>query len=94
VTITWIPGEVVLGAPVDKWLLFCADVDASYPPPITIPEVDRQHTFSVPDGLIKCMMRSSTVNNLDSDDSEEITFLVVGGVKVDPRPNAPSLVIN
>lgn len=102
ITVNWIPGEVVEGTPVDEWLLFCANASQNYDEqnPIIRPEVDRAHTFSVPDGATKCMMRARSNNNIwnitefDSVDSVEVTFLVVGGVSVDPRPNAPSLVIN
>ena len=102
ITVTWIPGEVVDGTPVDEWLMFCSNAGQNYDEqnPIIIPEVSRSHTFTVPDGATKCMMRSRSNNNiwnivgLDSVNSDEITFLVAGGVKVDARPNAPSLVIN
>ncbi len=102
ITITWIPGEVVEGTPVDEWLLFCANASQNYDEasPVIIPEVDRSHTLALPDGATKCMMRSRSNNNiwdivaLDSVNSEETTFLVDGGVRIDPRPNAPSLVIN
>ena len=100
ITVTWLPGEVVEGTPVDEWLLFCANVTALYPAPIIIPEADRAHTFTVPDGSTKCKMRSRSINHiwggaaLDSDDSIEITFLVAGGVRIDPRPNPPTLAVN
>ena len=102
ITVTWVPGEVVEGTPVDEWLLFCTNSSQNYDEqnPIIIPEIDRAHTFLVPDGATKCMMRSRSNNNiwnvvgLDSENSIEITFLVAGGVKIDPRPNAPSLAIN
>jgi len=102
VTITWIPGEVVDGTPVDQWLLFCANVNNNYDEqnPVILPEVDRSHTLTLADGATKCMMRSRSNNNiwnqvgLDSVNSEETTFLVAGGVNIDPRPNAPSLAVN
>ena len=100
ITVTWEPGPVVGGTPVDQWLLFCAADNAAYPSPIVIPEIQRTHTLTVPDGVNKCMMRSRSNNNvwnivpLDSENSVEITFLVSGGVRVNPAPKPPSLAIN
>jgi len=100
ITVTWEPGAVVEGTPVDEWLLFCANASALYPAPIIIPAALLTYTLLVPDGATKCKMRSRSNNNiwnipqLDSADSIEVTFLVVSGMRVDPRPNAPSLVVN
>jgi len=100
ITVTWEPGAAVEGTPVDEYLLFCTNVNALYPAPIIIPATLLTHTLLVPDGATKCMMRSRSNTNiwnitpLDSADSIEVTFLVAGGVRIDPRPNAPSLVVN
>jgi len=102
ITVSWVPGGGVDGSPVNEWLLFCSAASDNYDEssPIIIPEADRSHTFSVPDGVTKCMMRSRSNNNiwnitpLDSANSSEVTFLVSGGVRVDPSPNAPTISIN
>lgn len=100
VTASWNAGGVVSGVPVDKWLLFCAPVNDPYPAPIVVDGASiRSLTFTQPDGVSKCKMQSRSTNNvfnqiLDSVDSPEIIFLVTNGVRVDPSPNAPTLVIN
>ena len=99
VTVTWVPGAVVEGTPVDEWLLYCAPQASVYPAPIIIPSVARTHTLLLPDGINKCKMQSRSINHiwggaaLASEDSVELTFLVAGGIRVEPSPNAPSLVI-
>jgi hypothetical protein len=78
VTLSWTPGEVVEGAAVSEWLIWCIPAERTYGNPSIVPESDRTAVFEwqEQDGLWKCQMKARSAESGADSDPVEIYYCV------------------